>query len=158
MGADLDAIDLKILHELQHDAEIPNNELADRVGLSPSPCLRRVRILKEAGVIRGSVALLDAGAVGLNLNAFVRITLHPQTQDISHRFETEVRDLPQVIECFAMAGDEDYLLRVIVPDLSDFERFVKTHLTCLTGVSQIRSSFALGQVSYTTALPLMHLS
>lgn len=154
----LDAIDLKILRELQKDAEIANSELADRVGLSPSPCLRRVRILKDAGVIKGSVVLVDPEAIDLNINVFVRVTLSVQTEENISNFEAQVRKRPEVLECYLMTGDEDYLLRVVVPDLAHYERFLKTYLTRITGVANIRSSFALNQVSYSTALPLQHLA
>lgn len=153
----LDAIDLKILRELQQNAEIPNGDLAERVGLSPSPCLRRVRILKEAGIIKRSVVLLEPEAIDLHINVFVRVTLSQQTDENISNFETQVRKRPEVLECYLMTGDEDYLLRVVVPDLRHYEHFLKTHLTRISGIANIRSSFALSQVSYSTALPLQHL-
>lgn len=154
----LDAIDLKILRELQRNAEIPNTELAERVNLSPSPCLRRVRILRESGIIKSSVVLLDPASIDLNINVFVRVTLSQQTEENISGFEANVRKRPEVLECYLMTGDEDYLLRVVVPDLAHYERFLKTYLTRIPGVANIRSSFALNQVSYSTALPLQHLA
>ena len=154
----LDAIDLKILRELQQNAEIANSDLAERVGLSPSPCLRRVRILREAGIIKRSVVLLDPEAVDLHINVFVRVTLSQQTEENISNFERQVRKRPEVLECYLMTGDEDYLLRVVVPDLGHYEHFLKTHLTRISGIANIRSSFALSQVSYSTALPLQHLT
>ncbi len=153
----LDAIDLKILKALQEDADISNVDLADRIGLSPSPCLRRVRILEEAGVIKKRVTLLDATVLGLNVSVFVSVQLEKQSKDRLTAFEKEVRKRPEVVECYLMTGESDYLLRVVVPDLAGYERFLKESLTLIPGVANIRSSFALQQVSYSTALPLDHL-
>ncbi|WP_020041544.1 Lrp/AsnC family transcriptional regulator [Salipiger mucosus] len=153
----LDSIDLKILKALQDDAEISNVDLADRIGLSPSPCLRRVRILEDAGVIKKRVTLVDAAVLGLNVSVFVSVQLEKQSKERLMEFEREVRERPEVVECYLMTGESDYLLRVVVPDLATYERFLKESLTLIPGVANIRSSFALQQVSYTTALPLDHL-
>lgn len=153
----LDSIDLKILKTLQEDADISNVELAERVGLSPSPCLRRVRILEEAGVIKKRVTLLDAAVLGLHVSVFVSVQLEKQSKERLTAFEKEIRKRPEVVECYLMTGESDYLLRVVVPDLSVYERFLKESLTRIEGVANIRSSFALQQVSYSTALPLDHL-
>lgn len=154
----LDAIDLKILTALQEDADIPNIELADKVGLSPSPCLRRVRLLEEAGIIRRRVTLLDPQAVDLTVNVFVSVTLQQQVEERLQEFEAAVRHRPEVVECYLMTGEADYLLRVVVPDLAGYERFLKQHLTRVPGVASIKSSFALSQVKYRTSLPLDHLA
>ncbi|MCG5240294.1 Lrp/AsnC family transcriptional regulator [Azospirillum doebereinerae] len=153
----LDRIDRRILSLLQEDGRQPNNELAERVGLSPSPCLRRVKALEEAGVIAGYVALVDAGSVDLPVNIFVSVSLDRQVEDRLDAFEAAVMERPEVLECYLMTGDADYLLRVVVPDLASYERFLKDHLTRIPGVANIRSSFALKQVRYRTALPLGHL-
>ena len=151
---DLDAIDCRILTELQGNARISNAELAEAVGLSPSPCLRRVRALEAAGVIKGYAALLDAAEVGLPISVFVQVTLERQIERALEAFETAIQGRPEVMECYLMTGDADYLLRVVVSDLAAYERFLKEHLTRVSGVSSIKSSFALNQVKYSTALPL----
>lgn len=153
----LDAIDVKILALLQERADMPNVELADAVGLSPSPCLRRVRLLEEAGIIRRRVTLLEPRAVDLSVNVFVSVTLEKQVEERLQEFETAVRRRPEVMECYLMTGQSDYLLRVVVPDLDAYERFLKNHLTRIPGVASIKSSFALKQVQYRTALPLGHI-
>jgi DNA-binding Lrp family transcriptional regulator len=150
----LDAIDRRVLAALQDDARIANVELADKVGLSPSPCLRRVRALEESGVIRRYVTLVDPGAVGLPVSVFVNVSLERQVEKALHRFESAVLTRPEVMECYLMTGDADYLLRVVCADLAAYERFLLQHLTVVPGVSSIRSSFALKQVKYSTALPL----
>ncbi|WP_207459663.1 Lrp/AsnC family transcriptional regulator [Azospirillum sp. SYSU D00513] len=154
----LDRIDRKILALLQEDGRIPNNELAERVGLSPSPCLRRVKALEEAGVITRCVALVDPASVELPVNIFVSVSLERQVEERLGAFEAAVMQWPEVLECYLMTGDSDYLLRVVVPDLATYERFLKEHLTRIPGVAGIRSSFALKQVRYRTALPLGHLA
>ncbi|CAO3409810.1 Lrp/AsnC family transcriptional regulator [Azospirillum largimobile] len=153
----LDRIDRKILSALQEDGRLPNNELAERVGLSPSPCLRRVKALEEAGVIARYVALVDPASVDLPVNIFVSVSLERQVEARLDGFEAAVMARPEVLECYLMTGDADYLLRVVVPDLASYERFLKEHLTRIPGVASIRSSFALKQVRYRTALPLEHL-
>ena len=151
---DLDAIDLRILHELQINARISNVDLADAVGLSPSPCLRRVRQLEEAGVIERYVALIKPASVGLTVNVFVQVSLERQVDDYLERFEEAVRGWPEVMECYLMTGDADYHLRIVVPDLPTYEIFLKEKLTRIEGVSNIRSSFALKPVNYRTDLPI----
>jgi len=152
--APLDAIDRRILRVLQENARIPNVELAQAVGLSPSPCLRRVRDLEERGIVRRYVGLVDPGAVGLPVSVFVQVTLERQVERALETFETAVQERPEVMECYLMTGDADYLLRVVVPDLEAFQRFLMEHLTRVPGVASIKSSFALKQVKYLTALPL----
>jgi Lrp/AsnC family transcriptional regulator, leucine-responsive regulatory protein len=152
---DLDAIDLRILGALQENARIANTELAAAVGLSPAPCLRRVRALEERGVIRKHVTLVSPAAVGLPVSVFVSISLERQVEEALKRFERVILARPEVMECYLMTGDADYLLRVVCADLAAYERFVLDHLTKVPGVSSIRSSFALKQVKYSTALPLL---
>ena len=156
--ARLDRVDRKILALLQQDSRQPNNELAERVGLSPSPCLRRVKALEDAGVITGYVALVDPASVDLPVNVFISVSLERQVEERIDAFENAVMNQPEVLECYLMTGDADYLLRVVVPDLASYERFLKEHLTRIPGVASIRSSFALTQVRYHTALPLGHLA
>ncbi|MEQ8801539.1 Lrp/AsnC family transcriptional regulator [Haliea sp.] len=153
----LDNIDRKILEALQHDASLSNAELAERICLSPSPCSRRVRILEEQGFFRGRVTLVDPARVGLPVSVFLHVTLdQPVKKNLKH-FETKVSAWPEVMECYLMTGDFDYLLRVAVPDLAAYQRFLEDKLTGVKGVSSIRSSFSLKQVQYRTALPLGHL-
>jgi len=150
----LDEIDRRILARLQEDARISNADLARAVALSPSPCLRRVRALEERGVIRRFVALLDPVALGLGVSVFVQVRLERQVEQALERFEAALLGRPEVLECYLMTGDADYLLRIVVPDLPAYERFLVDHLTRVPGVASIRSSFALKQVKYSTALPL----
>ena len=152
---DLDAIDLRILACLQENARIANTDLAAAVGLSPAPCLRRVRALEKRGVIRRHVSLVSPAAVGLPVSVFVSISLERQVEEALKRFERVILARPEVMECYLMTGDADYLLRVVCADLGAYERFVLDHLTKVPGVSSIRSSFALKQVKYSTALPLL---
>jgi Lrp/AsnC family transcriptional regulator, leucine-responsive regulatory protein len=152
--AELDPIDQRILNELQADGKLTNVELAGRVHLSPSPCLARVRSLEERGVIDRYVALLDPHAVGLNVSVFIQISLEKQTKDALDVFETAIKQRPEVMECYLMSGDSDYLLRVVVEDVQALERLIIDKLTPIPVVANIRSSFALKQVKYATALPL----
>lgn len=156
--SDLDAIDCSILNALQEDARISNVDLSEKVNLSPSPCLRRVRRLESEGTIRSYVTLLDPAEVGLPVSVFVQVSLERQVDDALENFEREIVARPEVMECYLMTGDSDYLLRVVAPDLESFQRFLLEHLTRIPGVASIKSSFALKQVSYRTALPLGHLS
>jgi Lrp/AsnC family transcriptional regulator, leucine-responsive regulatory protein len=150
----LDVIDLRILSELQQDCSITNVELARRVHLSPSPCLARVRALESAGVISRYVALADAKALGLGLNVFINISLKTQSKEALAEFERRIADHHEVMECYLMTGDSDYLIRVAVADLPALERFILEQLSPIPGLEKIRSSFALKQVRYKTALPL----
>src|SRR6185436_6735269 len=151
---DLDEIDRKILRHLQEEARISNADLADRVGLSPAPCLRRVRGLEERHVINKYVTLLDPAALDLGVTVFVQISLDLQVEDRLDIFERAITKRPEVLECYLMTGDADYLVRVVVPDVAAYERFLKDVLTRVDGVAGIKSSFALKQVKYSTVLPL----
>jgi Lrp/AsnC family leucine-responsive transcriptional regulator len=150
----LDAVDRKILAQLQTDGRMSLSDLAGKVGLSPSPCLRRVRILEREGVISRYVAVLDQRAVGLPVSVFVSIKLERQKQDALNQFAKAIARWPEVLECYLMTGPRDYWLRVVVPDLAAYERFVKQKLTRLDGIASIESSFALEQVKYTNVLPI----
>ena len=152
-----DAIDCRILEVIQEEARISNAELAARVGLSPSPCWRRVRALEDAAVIRRYVTLVDAEAIGLPINVFATVTLEKQVERALERFERAVAERPEVMECYLMTGEFDYLLRIMVPSLGAYERFLMDHLTRIDGIASIKSSFALKQVRYKTALPLAHI-
>lgn len=150
----LDSIDKKILEILQTDATIPNIELAERVCLSPSPCSRRVKNLHEQGFINRSVTLLEAEKVGLPVSVFIQVTLNHQVKKEITRFEETIEQWPEVMECYLMTGDFDYLLRVVVPDLQSYQRFLDKKLTEVQGIDHIKSSFSLKQVRYRTELPL----
>ena len=152
-----DEIDRRILKVIQEEARISNADLAGRVGLSPSPCWRRVRALEDAKVIRRYVTLVDAEAIGLPINVFATVTLEKQVERALERFERAVAERPEVMECYLMTGEFDYLLRVVVPSLGAYERFLMDHLTRIEGIASIKSSFALKQVRYKTALPLAHI-
>ena len=147
-------IDVEILRLLQRAARQSNVDLAKKVGLSPSACLRRNRALEKLGVIRDYVTLLDPKQLGLGASVFVQVTLERKDETSLKRFETAISKHSDVVECYLMTGDSDYLLRVVVPDVAAFERFIMQHLAKIPGIGSIRSSFALKQVKYTTALPL----
>jgi Lrp/AsnC family transcriptional regulator, leucine-responsive regulatory protein len=150
----LDDLDRKILEHLQADGRMSLADLADRVGLSASPCLRRVRNLERAGVISRYVAVLDQRAVGLPVSVFVSIKLESQREEALDRFAKAIARWPEVLECYLMTGSRDYWMRVVVPDLDAYERFVKQKLTRVEGIASIESSFALEQVKYTNVLPV----
>lgn len=149
----LDAIDRRILDHLQKDGRVSNADLAEQVGLSSSPCWRRVRALEEAGVIKGYAAQVDAKSVGLSVNVFMSVSLSTQNEKALQAFERAAAARPEVMECYLMTGDSDYLLRIVVPDLEAYERFVMD-FTKIAGIAQIRSSFALRTVKQGGALPL----
>jgi len=153
--AELDRTDRLILDTLQREGRIANNELAEKVKLSPSPCLRRVRSLEERGLIVGYAALLDPVAVGLGLRAYVSVKLEQKGQAPAARFARAVNAWPEVIECHSLTGDMDYLLRVQVQDLADYSRFMMHRLLEHPGVADVRSSFALETVKSTTVLPVL---
>lgn len=154
VNAALDRTDYRIVHHLQNDARISNTDLANAVGLSPSPCLRRVKNLEQRGVIKRYASIIDAKAVGLPISIFVSVSLQSQERGGLEQFEEKIRSYKEVMECYLMTGSSDYLLRVVVPDLDSYERFLAEKLTRITGVANIQSSFALKQVIYRTELPL----
>lgn len=147
-----DAVDRNILDRLQRDGRISNVDLAREIGLSPSACLRRMRELEASGVIDRYAAILNQAAAGFDLSVFAQVTL--ERQAAIETFERSVADRPEVMECYLMAGDADYLLRVAVADVAAYQRFLKDHLARIPGVASVRSSFALNRVKYDTALPL----
>jgi len=142
----LDDIDRKIIGELQRNCRLTSQELADRVGLSASPCARRVRILEENGAIKGYVAVIDQAKVGLPVNVFASVKLERQREEELDTFSHAIAQWPEVADCYLMTGQRDYLLRIVVRDLEAYERFLKEKLTRLTCIASIESSFALGEV------------
>ncbi|MFY0727171.1 Lrp/AsnC family transcriptional regulator [Pseudomonas sp. NFX15] len=149
-----DSTDLKILRELQRDSSLSNVELAKRVNLSPSPCLTRVKALEASGCIREYVALLEPEHLGLRLNVFISISLKQQGRESLQNFERKVCECDEVMECYLMTGDADYLIRVVMPDMQALENFIIERLSPMPEVEKIRSSLCLKQVRYKTALPL----
>lgn len=154
----LDKLDRRILRELQLDGSITNAELAERVGLSATPCARRVKRLQDEGLIEGQVIVLNPSLLGLKLSALVQVSMDRHTPDRFERFETEIRKHPEVTECLLITGQSaDYQLKVIVPDMDDYQEFLLNTLTRIEGVADVHSSFILRKVLDTTALPLHHL-
>jgi Lrp/AsnC family leucine-responsive transcriptional regulator len=153
-----DEIDRRILAELQRDAGLTNQELADRVGLSASPCLRRVRALEEAGIVRKRVALLDQKKLGFSLTALIQISMDRHTPERFENFERTVKQYPEVQTCYLITGQQsDYLLIVIVPDMDHYQAFLLDKITRIEGVSGVHSSFVMRAVVDSTALPLGYL-
>jgi len=151
----LDTQERRILMELQADARLTNQELAQRVGLSPSACWRRVKALEEAGVILRYTAILDPKKVGLGECVFAHVTLARHSLAMTHEFADAVRDRPEVMECFFTTGDADILLRVAIPSVSAYDKFLEDFVFSAPGISQVRSNFALRQIKFETALPLI---
>lgn len=151
---ELDDIDRKILRALQADAKLTTAEIAALAGLSPSPCARRVRLLEKAGVIKGYTIVLDQKKVGLPISAFASIKLERQREEDLDRFAQAVSRWPEVVDCYLMTGQRDYLMRIAVADLEAYERFIKDKLTRLDNVASIETSFALGQVKRSEVLPI----
>ena len=150
----MDRYDKQILELLQQDGRISNKQLAERVNLSESACLRRVRALEDSGTIQRYVAMLSQDRVGVSGDVLVHIGLHREEQSELAAFEDAVRQIPEVMECYLMTGEFDYLLRVVVADMADFERIHKDELTRLPGVARVNSSVAIRKVLKRTALPL----
>ncbi len=154
MPIKLDSIDRRILKALQRDANIPNTELAKLVGLSPSPCLRRVNLLEENGVIERYVALLNQAEIGLKMTIFCRVTLDTKDHETVENFVKEIQQAREVMECHLMAGSYDFLLRVAAADLEDYQRFQVQHLTRIRGVRNVETEIPLRKVLLTTEFPL----
>ena len=150
----LGAIDRRILAVLQENARVSNVELAESAGVSASPCWRRVRELERTGVISRYVTLVDPAALGLPVSVFIQVSLEKQVESALEVFKNAILQRPEVMECYLMTGDADYMLRVVVADLEAYERFLMDHLTRVPAVANIRSSFALKQVKYRTVLPV----
>lgn len=154
----IDRIDRKILHEIQRNADISNLELAEKVGLSPSPCARRVKILEDAGIIQQRVTLLSQTALGLDLTIYIHVCLECQVPERLEHFEHKIMSYDQVLECSLITGsDADFLLKVVMPDMPAYEQFLLKELNQIKGVTSIRTSFVLRQVMQRTALPLGHI-
>jgi len=149
-----DVIDRKILAILQGDGRISLSDLSEKVNLSPSPCLRRIRRLERTGIIVRYVAVLDQAKVGLPVSVFVSIKLESQRVEALERFKRAIEKWPEVLECYLMTGPRDYLLRIVVADLSAYEQFLKQKLTRIDGIASIDSSFALEQTKYSNVLPI----
>ena len=149
----MDSKDRQILCELQADGRLTNQELSERVNLSPSPCLRRVRLMEEQGVIRGYTALVDQKAWGLPVTVFIRIKLERHGDEAVQAFEQAIIEMPQVMDCWLMTGRSDYLLRVIAADLDDYEQFFRRKLQRVPGIASIDTSFAYGSVKHAQVLP-----
>lgn len=149
-----DAIDRRILAALQEDARLTVEKIGARVGLSPSPCARRIRRLESLGLIKGYVAVLDQVKAGLPVSVFASVKLERPREEDLDRFAQAVAGWPEVVECYLMTGPRDYLLRIVVRDLEAYEAFLKRKLTRLDGVASIESSFALAQVKHSSRLPL----
>lgn len=150
----LDDIDRRILRELQKNGRLQNIELAKRVGLSPSPCLRRVKLLEEAGIISRYVAVVDQAKVGLRLSMFARISLTAQDAETIDHFIAAMKRLPEVVECYIMLGESDALLRVVVSDLEDYRRFQAANLTRKNGIQSVKTDVPSETIKQTFALPL----
>lgn len=153
----MDRTDIKILDLIQRDARISIVKLAEQVNLTPTPCARRVQNLEKNGLIKDYVGLLDQNKVGLPVNAFVELRLVREQEDEIVNFETSVKKYPEVMECYALSGGHDYLLRVVSPDLESYHRFLREKLLTITAVDSVQTSFALDRVVYRTTLPLEHL-
>ena len=149
----MDKKDRHIIRALQENGRMTNQELADKVGLSPSPCLRRLRALESSGVIRGYSVDVDREAYGLPVTVFVRVKLDKHTKETVSNFENQVRKIENIIECHVMTGLSDYLLKVVIEDLASYETFVRKHLHPIGGIASIDTSFAYGVVKKTAVLP-----
>ncbi len=149
----MDAKDRQIVRELQRDGRISNLDLAERVNLSPSPCLRRVRLLEEQGVITGYSALVDPKAYGLTVTAFIRITLLRHEADSVRQFENRIATIDEILDCYLLTGEADYLLRVVVADLEGYEDFVRSRLHSIPGIASINTSVAYGRVKAAQVYP-----
>ena len=147
-------MDVKILRELQINADLSMQELGDRVGLSHTPCWRRVKRLQDSGVIKRKVTLLDPEQLHLAVNVFVHVTLRNHQENGLTLFEESVQAVPEIVECYTVSGDRDFLLRVVVADVAAYEQLLKRVLINLPGVDNLSSTFALSQVKYTTEYPL----
>ena len=154
MPIKLDDIDRRILRALQRNGRLQNVELAKEVGLSPSPCLRRVKLLEEAGIIDRYVAVLNSSKIGLSLSMFARVWLTAQDAETIDHFMDAMKQLPQVMECYIMLGESDALLRVVVADLDDYRRFQATHLTRKNGIQNVKTDVPSQIVKQTYTLPL----
>lgn len=150
----LDQTDRRILQALQRDGKLQNNELAEQIGLSASPCLRRVKQLEDAGVIDQYVALVNPQKVNLSLTVFARIWLKSQDERAVNQFIDTIMDIPEIVECQLMAGDCDFFLRIVVSDLEAYRKFQISHLNKISGIQNVKTEIPLQKIKHTTALPL----
>lgn len=156
---ELDAFDIKILHELQNNGGLSNQELAEKIGLSASPCSRRVKILEDQGIIESRVTLLDRKKLGLDITAIIQIGMDRHTPEKFDVFESQLKAYDEVVECYLITGqDADYIIKVVVPDMDAFQEFLLNHITTIPGVSSVTSSFVMRRVVDTGALPLKYLN
>jgi Lrp/AsnC family transcriptional regulator len=154
ISSSLSITDIAILRLLQENADLPVAEIAAQVGLSPSPCWRRIARLQKEGFISRKVALLDARALGLNLVVFASVKLAKHQSALLRRFEQEIVKYAEVLECYTMTGNMDYLLRIVTADIQSYETFLREHLSRIPGVLEVHSSIAITQIKYSTQLPL----
>ncbi|HWS34605.1 MAG TPA: Lrp/AsnC family transcriptional regulator [Actinoplanes sp.] len=150
----LDSIDRKILIELQKDGRLTNQDLADRVGLSPSPCLRRVRLLQESGVIERYAAMLSPAALGLSITAFVRLTLLSHTSAVVDEVEERLRSIPEVVEAYLLAGDDDYLVKIVIKSFEAYEDLLRREIRAIPSLASIKTTFAFAVTKPLSSLPL----
>jgi DNA-binding Lrp family transcriptional regulator len=150
----LDSIDRRILLELQNDGRLTNQELADRVGLSPSPCLRRVRQLQEAGVIARYAAMVSQEALGLSITAFVRLALLSHTSSVVDTVEAKLRSIPEVVEAYLLAGDDDYLAKIVTTSFAAYEELMRRELRSIPSIASIKTTFAFGITKPQSPLPM----
>lgn len=151
---EIDAIDRKILRLIQQDATLAIQEIGRQVGLSANPCWRRIKRMEEAGLIERRVALLDPARLGLGLTSFVAIRTSNHSAEWLDAFAKGIGDIPEIIECHRMSGDTDYLLKVVVADISDYDRVYKALISCVPGISDVSSAFSMERLKYGTALPV----
>jgi Lrp/AsnC family leucine-responsive transcriptional regulator len=149
----MDSIDLKILKELHKDGRLSNQELAERVSLSASPCLRRVRKLEESGVIKGFTTLIDYRKFGFSINTFISVRLEKHTDGLVSEFEKGIQELDEVMACYLISGSRDYLLQIVAKDLDSYEQFLRQKLRLVPGIGQLESNFVLRQIKTTAQLP-----
>jgi len=154
MQSQLDAYDRRILALLQEDASLSSAQIAERVGLSQSPCWRRIQRLKEEGVIRGQVTLLDRKKIGLNTQIFAEVKLNSHGRTNFAEFTEAIREFPEVLECYVLMGAVDFLLRIVTPDIEAYERFFFEKLSMVPGIQEVNSIVALSEIKSTTSLPV----
>ena len=151
---EFDSIDVNILKQLQKDASLTAQEIADKVNLSTSPCWRRINRLEQAGIIQKKVALLDSKKLGMQMVTFVSISLSRNDEDSLETFEEQVQQFPEIVECYTVTGTMDYFLKIITRDIQHFESFLRRHLAQLPLIREIHSNVAVTQIKYSTELPL----
>lgn len=154
LAIELDAYDWKLLNALQENARLSNVSLSELVNLSPSQCSRRLQRLEQSGLINSYATMLNEDLLGLGVTAFVSVTLEKHGENPAHHFQEAICDIPNILECFSVTGDADYLLRVVSTDLKSFSDFIMDHLVAIAGVSQVKSTVVLNKIKSSTSLPL----